>query len=194
MPPLVSAPTSIPEPHLHSSHVRKQSQHSSVAKSAIMSGLNVANRDPSREAKVPVPVPVQLHVSSKDFLIPPAKSTAGRLLEGDAKTGLDAPAATIGTHRSLLGTALTDTPASTAPNSPRMYVILLASLSSLSLPLFLSFSFSPVFIPNVRASGGEGTSSVMVGGELALSATLARDWVFIRSHVSRPLSYGDMGS
>lgn len=92
--------------------VRRQSQHSDFAKLAIMSNVTTPSSDDASS--------LELHAHLKDAsLMPPPKTVLGRAISGD------------GSNKSLLahshsfskdgvGVALTDTPVSTAPNSPQM--------------------------------------------------------------------------
>lgn len=97
---------------------RKQSQHSFIAKTAIM---NVAT--PSVEG-----LPTFEHrEAAKSSLAPPPKTSTGRAGEGDGKNGVEHKAGLEKTvsraaSKDGVGAALTDTPATTAPNSPKMSV------------------------------------------------------------------------
>lgn len=112
---LLSVSRSLSEQQPHLSHAPRQSQHSTVAKSAIMSGATFANGDTCQPTKV--------QIGPKDLLQPPPKSIAGRLLEADGRKSADRGGVTA-SQRGGVGSALTDTPLSTAPSSPRMYVVM----------------------------------------------------------------------
>lgn len=96
---------------------RKQSQHSIFAKAAIM---NVAT--PSIDAVQAT----ERHDIAKSTLAPPQKTTSGRMSEGDGGYGSEYKAGSLavalrgGASRDGVGHALSDTPATTAPNSPKM--------------------------------------------------------------------------
>lgn len=76
-----------------------------------MSGATIPDGDASQ--------PPRTQIGPRDLLHPPPKSIAGRLLEGDARKSADRGGANA-SQRGGVGSALTDTPDSTAPNSPKM--------------------------------------------------------------------------
>ena len=95
---------------------RKQSQHSIIAKTAIM---NVAT--PSIDSVQAT----ENHGLSKSSLAPPQKTASGRMSEGEGRNGSEHKAGSLaavlhGGSRDGVGHALSDTPATTAPNSPKM--------------------------------------------------------------------------
>jgi 6-phosphofructo-2-kinase len=102
----------------HYPQLRRQSQLSDVAKTAIMSHFHTPSSDESRS-------PDQLPEPSRDSnLMPPPKSVVGRAIGVDSKHH-DSLKAQVGGHglgqrTTKDGIALTDTPVSTAPNSPQM--------------------------------------------------------------------------
>jgi hypothetical protein len=70
-------------------------------------------------------LPHHSYIATSDTLQPPPKSAAGRLLEAEARKNGE-PKAADGPRRGSLGSlgrALTDTPNSTAPSSPSLYVV-----------------------------------------------------------------------
>ena len=82
--------------------IRRQSQHSVIAKAAIMSSYTVAAADDIRASE---------HApSSKENVMPHSRGSSASLAAPQPPSK----------YRSSIGTALTDTPATTAPNSPRM--------------------------------------------------------------------------
>ena len=86
---------------------RRQSQHSDVAKTAIMN-----NHPPSSNASTTSEPSVMSEGpdSTKDFAVDKARPADAKL------------AAPMNHRQVLAGAALTDTPATTAPSSPQMYV------------------------------------------------------------------------
>ena len=90
---------------------RRQSQHSDIARSAIMN-----NHPPSDNASTTSEPSIMSEGpdSIKDFAVEKPRPS-------------DAKMATPSTHRQMLGQALTDTPATTAPSSPQMCVFALGS-------------------------------------------------------------------
>jgi len=98
---------------LGGSPVRRQSQHSEIAKAAIMN-IAAALEEPSLPSATMMTRP-EPHLDSS--LMPPPKSVANRALGKDAPNkNLPVPAAI----KDGVGGALTDTPVSTAPNSPQV--------------------------------------------------------------------------
>ncbi len=100
---------------------RQSEQYSDLARAAIMSSASSTNSSPSSELELPSHEHEHpLRVSS---LMPPPKSSLGRT----ANTTNPHPTASMKPFHPLplqpfggVGTALTDTPAPTAPNSPQM--------------------------------------------------------------------------
>ena len=97
--------------------VRRQSQHSEIAKTAIMSNIAAALEEPSLPPQNTLPLLAEPQRDSA--LMPPPKTVANRAIGKDVPTrNLPVPAGT----RDGVGGALTDTPVSTAPNSPQVSV------------------------------------------------------------------------
>ena len=82
--------------------VRRQSQHSVIAKAAIMSSYTAAVSEDTRASEHAPPI--------KENIMPHSRGSSASLAAPYPPSK----------YRSSIGTALTDTPATTAPNSPRM--------------------------------------------------------------------------
>lgn len=102
---------------LHVPPTCKQSQHSVIAKTAIM---NVA---------IPCVDGLQAienHDLLRSSLAPPPRDASGRMSEGDGRNSSEYKPGSLGValrgaaSRDGVGHALSDTPATTAPNSPKM--------------------------------------------------------------------------
>ncbi|KAI9845627.1 MAG: hypothetical protein M1837_004601 [Sclerophora amabilis] len=115
--PLISEPDTKPDKSRPPNPPgRKQSQHSGIAKSAIMSNVTIPSVDVTQSDET--------ETSSKNSLAPPNKGPNGKVPEGSGgqHQGDKWPALGHGVAANYLpkdgtGPALTDTPAPTAPNS-----------------------------------------------------------------------------
>lgn len=98
-------------------------QHSDIARSAIMTSASTP--DPAavadqRDMNPPNGISshgTSLHSGKEGALIPPTKTVVGRALGNDLHSDAHKP---LQAPKGGVGTALTDTPISTAPPSPQM--------------------------------------------------------------------------
>ena len=90
----------------HTPFSRKQSQHSGIARTAIMNHHSPPSYASSDDG-IPALEEIDPTKKFKDRPIPPKTSDGG-------------PSLAPQSYRAGLGAALTDTPATTAPNSPKM--------------------------------------------------------------------------
>ncbi|KAI9878782.1 MAG: hypothetical protein M1830_010523 [Pleopsidium flavum] len=106
---------------------RKQSQHSIFAKTAIMSNVATPQTDGHQASET--------HEAVRSSLAPPSRTASIRASAGEGKNSLENATgnggnALHGQSKDGVGAALTDTPATTAPNSPRIPALQHSSGSS----------------------------------------------------------------